>query len=137
MTDWKPEGWHSVAPRLVAQDESKLVDFLRSAFGATGDFHSERPSELRIGDSIVMVSGAAAREARRAFLYLYVPDVDAVYAEALRLGARSIEEPFATPYGDRRGMVEDPGGNVWQIATRRSATPAPALAYGVILKRFE
>jgi len=35
-------------------------------------------------------------------------------------GARSLEEPVDTPYGDRRAMVEDSWGNVWQIATFRS-----------------
>jgi uncharacterized glyoxalase superfamily protein PhnB len=26
------------------------------------------------------------------------------------------------PYGDRRGMVEDPCGNLWQIATHKRAS---------------
>jgi uncharacterized glyoxalase superfamily protein PhnB len=33
-------------------------------------------------------------------------------------GARSLEEPFDTPYGDRRCMIEDKWGNTWQIATQ-------------------
>jgi hypothetical protein len=53
-----PVGWHSVTPRLVARDPSKRVEFLKRAFGASGDFTTERPSQIRIGDSIVMVSGA-------------------------------------------------------------------------------
>jgi uncharacterized glyoxalase superfamily protein PhnB len=36
-------------------------------------------------------------------------------------GARSLEEPSDLPYGDRRGMVADRWGNVWQIATHHSA----------------
>lgn len=52
-----------------------------------------------------------------AFLYLYVDDIDTTYQRALAAGAVSLEEPTETPYGDRRGMVEDPCGNVWQIAT--------------------
>ena len=32
-------------------------------------------------------------------------------------GARSLEEPSDTPYGDRRGMLEDRWGNTWQVAT--------------------
>jgi uncharacterized glyoxalase superfamily protein PhnB len=35
----------------------------------------------------------------------------------LKAGAESLEEPQDMPYGDRRGMVKDPGGNIWQIAT--------------------
>jgi PhnB protein len=29
-----------------------------------------------------------------------------------------VEEPLDTPYGDRRAMVRDPFGNVFQIANR-------------------
>jgi RimJ/RimL family protein N-acetyltransferase len=52
-----------------------------------------------------------------AFLYLYVDDVDATYSRALEAGAVSVEEPENMPYGDRRGVVKDPCGNIWQIAT--------------------
>jgi uncharacterized glyoxalase superfamily protein PhnB len=43
--------------------------------------------------------------------------IDATYNRALNAGALSLEEPRDVPYGDRRAMVEDPSGNVWQIAT--------------------
>jgi uncharacterized glyoxalase superfamily protein PhnB len=55
-----------------------------------------------------------------AFLYLYVDDTDTTYKRALDAGAASLEEPWNTPYGDRRGKVEDPGGNIWQIATHKA-----------------
>lgn len=116
-----PDGWHSVTPRLVVHDTAKLVEFLKQAFDATGDHFTERPSVIRIGDSIVMVSGVGPREAMPAFLYLYIDDVDATYQRALEAGAASLEEPTETPYGDRRAMIEDPSGNVWQIATHRES----------------
>ncbi len=122
MKDWIPDGWHSITPRLVASDPAALVEFLRSAFGATGEFHQDRPSEMRIGDSLVMVSGAlAGREPQGAFLYLYVPDADATFARAVAAGASSVETPRDMPYGDRRGTIRDPAGNVWQVATRRAS----------------
>jgi len=49
-----------------------------------------------------------------------VSDTDATYQRAIDLGAESLEAPLDTPYGDRRGMVRDPYGNIWQIATRQS-----------------
>jgi uncharacterized glyoxalase superfamily protein PhnB len=116
---WIPAGWHSITPRLVVDDVPKLVRFLRKAFGAVGDLQADRPSQMQIGDSLVMVSGVGPREAITAFLYLYVEDADAVYARALKAGAVSVETPVDTPYGDRRGMVKDPCGNIWQIATHR------------------
>jgi uncharacterized glyoxalase superfamily protein PhnB len=66
-----------------------------------------------------MISEAGPREARSGFLYVYVDDVDAVYRRALERGATSVEEPFETPYGDRRCMVEDRWDNAWQFATYR------------------
>jgi PhnB protein len=114
-----PDGWHSVTPRLVVQDPKMLIRFLKNAFDANGEIAVDRPSLMRIGDSIVMVSGVGPRDAMPAFLYVYVDDVDATYQRALASGAVSIEEPIDVPYGDRRAMVKDPCGNHWQIATHK------------------
>ena len=128
MTKSIPEGWHSVTPRIVVSDPTRLVEFLKQAFGATGDLHTERPSVIRIGDSLVMVSGVGPRDAMPAFLYLYVDDIDATFRRALAAGAVSLEEPADLPYGDRRGMVQDPCGNIWQIATHKEDVPLEELA---------
>jgi PhnB protein len=66
-----------------------------------------------------MVSSVGPRDAMPAFLYLYVEDIDTTYQRALDAGAVSLEEPQDVPYGDRRGMVKDPCGNIWQIATHK------------------
>ena len=121
MTKSIPEGWHSVTPRLVVSDPALLVEFLKQAFAAAGDLLTERPSVMQIGDSLVMVSSVGPRETMPAFLYVYVDDIDATYKRALQAGAVSLEEPWDTPYGDRRGMVRDPCGNVWQIATHKGS----------------
>ncbi|HXH91322.1 MAG TPA: VOC family protein [Thermoanaerobaculia bacterium] len=115
-----PDGWHTVTPRIVATNAEGLVAFIKHVFGATGDYLETRPSELRIGDSMVMVSDSGARDPMPAFLYVYVDDTDATYRLAIDAGARSLEEPLETPYGDRRSMVEDKWGNTWQIATRKA-----------------
>ena len=115
-----PDGWHSVTARIVTDDVVGLAAFLRIVFGAMGEVDPGRPAVMRIGDSNVMISGVGPRTAMPAFLYLYVDDADASYRRAVDAGAASIEEPLDTPYGDRRAMVEDRWGNVWQIATFRS-----------------
>jgi hypothetical protein len=51
MTKPIPESWHSVKPRLVVHDVATLVEFLKHAFGGTGDVRAEIPSEIGIGDS--------------------------------------------------------------------------------------
>jgi len=119
----KPAGWPAVTPRLIAEDPDALVAFLRTAFGAIGEAHAGRPTELRIDDAVVMVSGTfEGRGPTSTLLYLYLADVDAAYARALAAGASSHEAPRDLPWGDRRAIVGDPGGNVWQIATRAIAT---------------
>ena len=74
---------------------------------------------IKIGDSLVMVSSVGPRDAMPAFLYLYVDDIDMTYQRALEAGTVSLEEPTDLSYGDRRGMVKDPCGNIWQIATHK------------------
>jgi PhnB protein len=103
---------------MVVADVAGEVDFLRAAFDAAGEVQSGRPTEVRIGDSVVMVASTGEREAFPAFLYVYVADADAAYARALVAGAQTLEGPSNTPYGDRRAMVRDRLGNVFQIAHR-------------------
>ena len=134
MATWIPKGWHSVTPRLVVRDPAKLVKFFKQAFGATGDFLMDGPAQVRIGDSLVMISGVGPREAMPAFLYFYVDDVDATYKRALRAGATSLEEPQDMPYGDRRGMVKDPAGNIWQIATHQAIARRSRIRRGATAK---
>lgn len=120
MTSFKPDGWPCVIPRLVTRDPAGLTEFLRSVFGAEGEVRSGAPAEIRIGDSILLVSdGGAVRDAMPGFFYVYVPNADETYQRAVAAGADTIEKPADTPYGDRRAMVRDAWANVWQIATRR------------------
>lgn len=117
-----PAGFHSVTPRMVVSDANAAVEFMRAVFGATGSVVAGRPVELRIGDSVVMVSEAGERDAFPAFLYIYVDDADDVYRRALTAGAVIVEEPWDTPYGDRRAMLRDAFGNLYQVATRIDTT---------------
>jgi PhnB protein len=114
-----PEGWHTVTPRLFVTEPAKLVEFLKRAFGATGDYRDDGPTDMCIGDSIVMVSGDEFRDGTAVFLYLYLEDTDGAYRRALEAGATSLEAPQDMFYGDRRATVKDPFGNTWQIATHK------------------
>jgi PhnB protein len=112
-----PEGWHTITPRIVIRDAREFVAFLKEVFLATGDYEEQRPTVVQIGDSKIMITEAGVRPASTAFLYVYVDNIDETYQRAHNLGVKTIEEPVATPYGDRRCMVEDRWGNTWQIAT--------------------
>jgi PhnB protein len=108
---------------MVVADPAAAVSFLREVFDAHGDLHDGQPAEVVIGDSMIMVSGVGARAAFPAFLYIYVGDADLTFQRAIKAGATSLEDPVDTPYGDRRAMVRDPFGNVFQIAHRGLQRP--------------
>ena len=119
MSHFQPDGWHTVTPRIVVSTPQGLIEFLSTVFGAQGEHHAGRPAEMRIGDSVIIISdGGGVRDSMPGFLYVYVEDVDAVYQRAIDAGAESLEAPTDLPYGDRRSMVKDSWGNLWQIATR-------------------
>jgi len=127
LSEFRPEGWPTVIPRLLTNDVVGLVNFLRTTFHARGEVREGVPTEVRIGDSIIMVSdGGGVREPLAGFLHVYVEDADAVYRMAIDAGAVSIEAPADMPYGDRRAMVQDAWGNIWQIATYRVETRTDA-----------
>lgn len=93
-----PEGYHSITPYLMSDRVDRLVEFLKAAFAAK---EIERlthrdgrigHAEVRIGDSVVMLSVPRGDwKAQPSMLYLYLPDVDAVYAKAIAAGAKPIE----------------------------------------------
>jgi len=116
---YRPEGWPCVVPRIFVEDPAALVGFVGEVFEATGSYHPERPSEIWIGGSLLMIASALEREAAPAFLYVYVLDTDRAFQRALALGAECLEEPADMHYGDRRAMIRDPWGNRWQLATHR------------------
>jgi len=120
-----PEGFHTITPYLVVDGAEKAIRFMKEAFGAELVLEPmARPdgkimhAELKIGDSILMISDASERaQPTSGLLHLYVPNVDAVYQKALKAGAASEMEPSDQFYGDRSGSVKDPAGNRWYIAT--------------------
>jgi PhnB protein len=120
-----PDGFHTITPYLVVDGAEKVIRFMKEAFAAQAVLEPMmRPdgkimhAEFKIGDSVVMISDASERaKATSDMLYLYVPNVDAVYQKALKAGGTSLMEPADQFYGDRSGGVMDPAGNRWHIGT--------------------
>jgi PhnB protein len=131
-----PEHLHTITPRLVVRDGAAAIDFYRQAFGAvelgdrfTGPGGELIHAELRIGDSVVMISdegenGAPARSpeslggAVSAIMATYWQDVDAAWGRATDAGAEVVyplEDQF---YGERGGRLRDPFGQQWMMSQR-------------------
>lgn len=121
-----PEGLRSVTPYLHPLGASKVIDFLKEAFGAQVIDRHQAPdgsiahAKVRIGDSVIEMGEAHGEfQPMPASIHLYVSDADATYASAVRAGAGTMFEPRDEPYGDRVGGVTDPFGNAWYIATHK------------------
>ena len=122
-----PDGYHSVTPYLTVRGAAKAIDFLKKAFGAEISHEPlKRPdgtimhAEVTIGDSPIMIADESEMaKATMSTLYLYVPNVDGVFQQAVKAGATKIMEPADMFYGDRSGGVKDPSGNSWFIATHK------------------
>lgn len=116
----KHEALRTVTPFLLATNALGLIEFLKAAFGAKeiGVYKSPegnlQHAALRIGDAALEFG--EAKGLPFAF-YLYVPDADALYQQAVAAGAKSLYPPSDQPYGDRVGGVEDAWGNTWYIAS--------------------
>ena len=126
-----PEGYRAVTPSLTFKDSQKAIDFYKKAFGAkildlfpspvgTGIMHAT----IQIGDSILMMGdenpGCKSAETlggSPVSLYLYVPDVDAAFKQAVAAGAAATMPVAEMFWGDRAGHLKDPFGYSWMIAT--------------------
>ena len=131
-----PAHLHTVTPRLVVRDGGAAIDFYRRAFGAQelGErfLAPDRKlihAELRIGDSVVMITEEGADTAGApavspdslggrvsAIMATYWEDVDAVWQRAIDAGAEVIYPLADQFYGDRAGRLKDPFGQQWMLS---------------------
>lgn len=125
MAAANPFGLHTVTPYLIVDDVKKLVDFIRTVFGADlrGDMAyrkdgSVQHAEVVVGDSVIMLGEPIDDfKTSRCTLYVYVDDCDTILEKAISAGAESVLKPQNFPHGDRYGGVRDYAGNIWWIVT--------------------
>ena len=139
-----PKGSRTVTPFLVVHDATQAIEFYKKAFGGEEIRRSPGPggklmhAEVKIGDSIVCLSdefpemggpSASPKTLGKATgsLYLYVKDADQVFQQAVDAGATVVMPLMDAFWGDRYGMVCDPFGHLWAIAThKQDLTPEEA-----------
>lgn len=134
-----PNGMHSVTPHLVCDGAAAAIAFYIKAFNAVELARLPGPdgrimhAQIRIGDSCVMLVdqmrdcgalGPKALKGSPVTLHLYVEDANAVFNRAVAAGA-TVKSPMDDMFwGDRYGVVEDPFGHNWSIATHiRDVSP--------------
>lgn len=114
----RPEGFGTVTTGFRAAGAQQMIEFLQKAFGAVHVSGGVEHAEVRLGETMIEVSEAHGEWGpTRGAYHLFVADCDAVYAGAIRAGAKSMWAPEDKPYGERSAGVEDAWGNQWYIAT--------------------
>jgi uncharacterized glyoxalase superfamily protein PhnB len=137
MTAPRPANVSWLTPYLTVNNARTSISFFEAAFGfelrdSVQDdgviMHAEMTYQ---GQLIVMFApegafGSTARTPRNSgaiapqSFYLYVHDVDEVYARAIAVGAKSLSEPQDQFWGDRFAQVEDIDGYRWALARHLS-----------------
>jgi PhnB protein len=134
-----PAGYTSVTPHLTVDGAAAAIDFYTRAFGAVELFRWPGPDgklmhvDIRIGNAIVMLNdpfeGQPSPQGPSAVtIHLYVDDADATFANATAAGAQPVMPLDDMPWGDRYGIVADPFGLTWAVATRKEDVSDEELA---------
>jgi PhnB protein len=123
-----PDGLLTVQPFLHLRNADKMIPFAEAAFRAEAlgvaksDDGKVLHGTIRIGKATFEIDEANDdSDVKPCYLHVYVPDVDAIYAEAMRAGAVSVDPPVDKPYGERGATVKDLFGNTWFLATYTGA----------------
>jgi PhnB protein len=116
---------------LAVANIGATMEFLERAFGFSRGVVLADPdgqpryAEMRHEQSVVMLIRKGDRStptAGAAALYTYVDDVDRALAQARDAGA-GVEDAEDKPWGDRIGVVTDPDGYRWVLATFKKLVP--------------
>ncbi|HJS21376.1 MAG TPA: VOC family protein [Steroidobacteraceae bacterium] len=146
-----PPGWPRISSALFYDDARAAIDWLCEVFRFTvrlridGEAGRIEHSELTFDDGLIMVGSTGARAGRQVpyssprslggantqTLCIYVDDVDAHHAHAVKCGAKVTRALATTDYGseywtDRSYEAEDPEGHRWFFVQRMRSPGEPA-----------
>lgn len=127
-----PAGTPRLVPMLGVRDAAAAIDWYVDVLGGVEEDRLTMPdgkigyAAVQLGDARIILADESPDWGNHApptlggtpvRLYLYVEDVDAVFARALEAGATeeiAVSDQF---YGDRSGRIQDPFGHLWVLAT--------------------
>ncbi|HJT69408.1 MAG TPA: VOC family protein [Terriglobales bacterium] len=127
-----PPGFHTLTPHLIVRNATQAIEFYKKALGAEVLGVAPLPDGrimhalLRIGDSMLMLNdempefGALsplANGGSGVTIHIYTQDVDAAFNRAVSAGAKVGRPLMDQFWGDRYGVVSDPYGHQWSLAS--------------------
>lgn len=125
-------GMSLVTPHLTCEGAADAIAFYTAAFGAEEIFRMPGPdgrllhASIRINGAVIMLNDAYPEMGGHSpkhyggtsvTIHLMVDDADAVAAQAVKAGAATVMPVADQFWGDRYGIVQDPFGHHWSIAT--------------------
>ncbi len=126
-----PDGFHTLTPHITVRNATQAIEFYKKAFGAEvvrmmmeGD--KVMHALLKIGDSLLMLNdefpqmGALSplsTNGSGVVLHISTENVDAAFERATSAGATVTIPLMDQFWGDRYGVVTDPYGHKWSLAT--------------------
>ena len=133
----------TLTPHLACRNASEAVEFYRRAFGAE-PVALHRLPDGRVLHAALSIEGALffladefpehgghsplALGGSPVTLHLQVPDCDAVFGRAVAAGCEARMPPEDMFWGDRYGVLADPFGHQWSVATTlRQVSPEEML----------
>ncbi|MFF7633450.1 VOC family protein [Kitasatospora sp. NPDC008050] len=120
---------YAVIPHIMVDGAAEAIEFYVAAFGASESFRLDRDdgrilhAEISIHGSTLMLGDFEAPYSppgvvgASVALHVYVPDVDALTAQAVASGAELLSPPADMFYGARQSTLRDPFGHVWNVLT--------------------
>lgn len=130
----RSESCQAITPHLVCAGAADAIDFYKKAFGAEEEMRLAGANgklmhaAVRVGNARFMLvdelpewgsSSPITLGGSPVTIHLYVADVDAFVERAVKAGAilrMPVEDMF---WGDRYGIIEDPFGHKWSVATHK------------------
>ena len=143
MSQAIPQGQEGLIPHLVCEGCADAIEFYKKAFGATEVCRVPAPDGKRIMHASILIDGrplflvddfpefcSGKSESPKALggspvtIHRFVQDCDAAIRRAQDAGATVKMPPADMFWGDRYGVVVDPFGHQWSLATHlRDLTP--------------
>ena len=126
--------YRSVTPMLSVSDVRRAITFYTAAFGFKVKAVMDSPqgvlhAELTLRDTTLMLSPESRQQNSLSAnsigntpvtLYVLVEDADKVFGNAVAAGGQVLMPVMDMFWGDRSGIISDPEGNKWMIATHKS-----------------
>ena len=128
-----PEDFHTITPQMAVKGVAAAIDWYTRALGAHELLRNAAPdgtsimhAELLLGDSRFFVVdefpdsvlSPSTLGGTTFTMHLYVPDVDDLFNRAVEAGATVVMPVADQFWGDRYGILRDPFGHRWSIASR-------------------